>query len=319
MLVRQLFNHPTFSYTYLLADPLSEEAVLIDPIKEKLRDYVQLFNELGYILTAAIDTHTHDDTTSGLWALRDLWGCDTIAGTPSETPGLTHVVEDGDVIVVGALQIDVIHTPGHTDDSYCYFIDQPGKSCIFTGDTLMVRTVGLSDQPTSNPRMHYDSLMNVLAVLPDKTVVYPGKDFKGWPLSTIGEEKQFNPYLNAGNINQFIALKNVQRPADIQPTVKFGEEDGDAKLGHKTTTADMATAVVRAAAMAAADQEPEEETYLDAPEEGADLSAPDTAANVDKGEYALPDDAGQPRVEASKSGEEESDKPIEFDSVPSWR
>ncbi|MCZ6829591.1 MAG: MBL fold metallo-hydrolase, partial [Gammaproteobacteria bacterium] len=198
MLVRQLFNHPTFSYTYLLADPLSEEAVLIDPIKEKLRDYVQLFNELGYILTAAIDTHTHDDHTSGLWALRDLWGCDTIAGTPSATPGLTHLVEDGDVIVVGALQIDVIHTPGHTQDSYSYFVDLPGKSAVFTGDTLLVRTVGLSDQPTSNPRMHYDSLMNVLAVLPERTIVYPGKDFKGWPLSTIGEEKQFNPYLNSG-------------------------------------------------------------------------------------------------------------------------
>lgn len=325
MLVRQLFNHPTFSYTYLLADPLSEEAVLIDPIKEKLRDYVQLFNELGYILTAAISTHTQDDATSGLPALRDLWGCDTIAGIPSEAPGLTHLVEDGDVIVVGALQIDVIHTPGHTQDSYCYFVDQPGKSCVFTGDTLLVRTVGLSDQPTSNPRMHYDSLMNVLAVLPEKTVVYPGKDFKGWPLSTIGEEKQFNPYLNTGNIAQFIALKEVQKPADIQPTVVFDEDD---QLAYNLDGDDgMATAVERATERAAARQSEDianaestvtVATARDTQEETEPLSAdpaPDEpATEANESEFSLPTESP-----SDKPTGDEPVKPVEVDSVPSWR
>ena len=325
MLVRQLFNHPTFSYTYLLADPLSEEAVLIDPIKEKLRDYVQLFNELGYILTAAIDTHTHDDTTSGLWALRDLWGCDTIAGTPSDTPGLTHLVEDGDVIVVGAMQIDVIHTPGHTEDSYCYFVDLPGKSAVFTGDTLLVRTVGLSDQPSSNPRAHYDSLMNVLAVLPDRTLVYPGKDFKGWPLSTIGEEKQFNPYLNTGNVNEFIALKDMQKPADIQPTFKFDEEEDALNLG-TPTTADMATAIVRAAAKAAAKEESAAEGYGYSSNSAAETTSPssetaiaDIEVSISDAEYAMPNDAFAARNARPAEGEDERDLPIEIDNVPSWR
>jgi glyoxylase-like metal-dependent hydrolase (beta-lactamase superfamily II) len=306
MLVRQFFNHPTFSYTYLLADPLSEEAVLIDPIKEKLRDYVQLFNELGYILTAAINTHTHDDNSSGLVALRDLWGCDTIAGIPSEEPGLTHLVEDGDVIVVGALQIDVIHTPGHTEDSYCFFVDQPGKSCVFTGDTLLVRTVGLSDQPSSNPRMHYDSLMNVLSVLPDRTLVYPGKDFKGWPLSTMGEEKQFNPYMNTGNVNEFIALKNLQKPADIQPAVSFDELD-ESDATDPRTTADMATAIVRAAAKAAAKEEPPEEGYGE--EAGRKIETAATDAD-----YAMPADD-----DSTEGKDRPGDVPIDVNTVPSWR
>lgn len=153
MLLRQLFNHATFSYTYMLADPLSEEAVLIDPLKDKLRDYVQLFNELGYSLTAAIDTHYHDDYVTGLPALRELWGCETIAGAPNDMPGITKLVEDGDSIQIGAMQLKVLYTPGHTDDSYSFLIEQPGKSAVFTGDALLVRTAGLSNQATSDPRM----------------------------------------------------------------------------------------------------------------------------------------------------------------------
>ncbi len=230
MLLRQLFNHPTFTYTYLLADPLSSDAILIDPVKEKLRDYVQLFNELGYTLKAAVDTHYHDDYVTGLPALRELWGCETIAGAPCDMPGITNLVEDGDVIRVGAMQINVIHTPGHTDDSYCYLIEQPGKSAVFTGDTLLVRTVGLSDQATSDPRMHYDSLINVLCKLDDATIVYPGKDFKGWPMSTIGEEKEFNPYLNCADINEFVEKKRTQKAADIRPVEKFSDDDEEIEL-----------------------------------------------------------------------------------------
>jgi hypothetical protein len=140
-------------------------------------------------------------------------------------PGITELVEDGDSIQIGAMQLTVMHTPGHTDDSYCFLVEQPGKSAVFTGDTLLVRTVGLSDQATSDPRMHYDSLMNVLAKLPDNTIVYPGKDFKGWPMSTIGEEKEFNPYLNTTDINEFVEKKRNQKAADIRPIEKYAEQE----------------------------------------------------------------------------------------------
>ena len=225
MLLRQLFNHPSFSYTYLLADPESMEVVLIDPVKAKLRDYVQLCNELGLLVAAAIDTHSHDDRTSGLGAMRELWGCEAIAGAPSEMPGLTRVVRDGDVIEVGSLRLKALHTPGHTNDSYSFLLEQPDKSVVFTGDTLLVRTVGLSNQASSDPRAHYNSLFKVLAKLPDETLIYPGRDFKGWPLSTIGEEKQFNPYLKLDDLDIFLALKEKQQPADITPLVKFEEEE----------------------------------------------------------------------------------------------
>lgn len=220
MFVRQLFNQNSFSYTYLVADQVTMEAVLIDPVKEKLRDYVQLFNELGLTAIAAIDTHQHDDRNSALGALRDLWGCDAIAGAPTEIAGLTRTVQDGSVIPVGKTDLIAIHTPGHSVDSYSYLIEQPGKISVFTGDTLLVRTLGLSNQKTSDIETHYHSLFNVLLQLPDETLIYPGRDFKGWPLSTIAEEKAFNPYLQVESLEQFMELKQSQKAADTQALVK---------------------------------------------------------------------------------------------------
>ena len=320
MLVRQLFNHPTFSYTYLLADPMSGEAVLIDPIKGKLRDYVQLFNELGLTAVAAIDTHFHDDHISGLGVLSDLWGCAAIAGAPNDMQGLTRTVEDGDTIQIGGLQLKAIHTPGHTEDSYCFHTEQPGKSGIFTGDTLLVRTVGLSNQATSNPRLHYDSLFNVLAELPEETIVYPGRDFKGWPLSTISEEKAFNPYLQSGDVDEFLEKKRNQKPADIQPLIKFEEDDDEAELLAAART------VAGKPADVSTDGEPVEEIELDAPAANAgggmefflpdDDKAPDSAAPEKPTETA---DAVKNR-DATESGEEEKPAPLDDSlNMPSWR
>lgn len=318
MLVRQLFYHPTFSYTYLLADPTSKEAVLIDPVKSKLRSYVQLFNELGLTAVAAIDTHYHDDRVTGLAVLRDLWGCESIAGAPNDMPGLTKIVQDGDIIRIGGLQLNVIHTPGHSDDSYCFLIEQPGKSAIFTGDTLLVRTVGLSNQATSDPTMHYDSLMNVLAKLPDSTLVYPGRDFKGWPMSTIGEEKNFNPYLNTANLSKFLALKAKQQPAEIQALMKV-EDDQDEEI-ELTATPGSAAA------------------FGAAPPTGATLATA-TASNAGKAKFGsdfqLPDDdrAADAAAPAKKTDSADAlknraatknrtDKSVDLDDtakLPSWR
>ena len=223
MLLRQLFNHPTFGYTYVLADPDTMDAAIIDPVKGKMRDYVQLFSEFGLDLKVAIDTHSHDDHASALGSLRDLWNCETVAGRWDED--ITNPLRNGDEIAVGNMTLKAMHTPGHTSDSFSFLIERPDKRAVFTGDTLLVRTVGLSNQPTSNPRKHYTSLVDVLAKLPPDTIVYPGRDFKGWPLSTIREELAFNPYLLAGSLVEFVELKAIQKPADIRPLVVFREED----------------------------------------------------------------------------------------------
>jgi sulfur dioxygenase len=305
MLLRQLFNHATFSYTYLLADPVSSEAVLIDPVKSKARDYVKLFSELGLTPIAAIDTHFHDDRMSGSALLSELWGCAAIAGAPNDMPGLTRHVEDGDVIQIGGMQLSVIHTPGHSENSYSFLIEQPGKSAVFTGDTLLVRTVGLSNQATSNPRMHYDSLYNVLAELPDRTLVYPGRDFKGWPLSTIGEEKNFNPYLRAKDMAAFLELKARQKPADIQPRMKV-EEALDQEIELKELAA-FAT--------------PVEEGGDDAAVANSDFYLPDETRSPDAAAPQKRSDSAD-AVTNIESTESDSDTAAPMDdasSVPSWR
>ena len=297
MLLRQMFNHPTFSYTYLLADPVRAEAVLIDPVKTKLRDYVQLANELGLAITAAIDTHQHDDRASGIHSLRQLWNCDAIIGAPRAEPADSRQVVDGDVIQVGGMQLKVLHTPGHTADSYSFLIEQPGKSAVFTGDTLLVRTLGLSNQESSDPSQHYNSLINVLTQLPDDTIVYPGRDFKGWPLSTIGEEIAFNPYLQVETLEEFLELKERQKPADIQPLVKVEEED-EAEEIILTDVADFTAPA--SSDFYLPDDEADTVGGLDAPE-------PD-AAQASKPE-SKPDSKSEPGLE-----------PIEdTSSVPSWR
>ena len=166
-------------------------------------------------------------------ALRDLWGCEAIAGSPTESAGLTRTVKDGSIIRIGKTRLIAIHTPGHSVDSYSYLVDEPGKIALFSGDTLLVRTLGLSNQPTSDIETHYHSLFNILLKLPEETLIYPGRDFKGWPMSTIAEERSFNPYLQANSMEEFMRLKAAQRPADLEPLLK-GERrtttGGDFKL-----------------------------------------------------------------------------------------
>ena len=228
MILRQLIYYPTFGFSYVLADPEFREGVIIDPVKDRMRDYVQLFNELGLTLTAAINTHTHDDRESAHEELHDLWNCETIIGAPNNPRAYTRIVQHGDTINVGMLTLLVIHTPGHSMDSYCYYLDGAEHPVLFTGDTLLVRNVGLSDQDTSSPKHHFHSLHYVLAELPDDTIVYPGRDFKGWPMSTLREERAFNPFMIADDLDEFMALKELQQPDDIHPLLAASDNENNA-------------------------------------------------------------------------------------------
>lgn len=204
MIFRQLFDQESYTYTYLLGDPGSGEAILIDPVLDKVDRYIQLLDELNLKLVKAVDTHLHADHITALGALRDRTRCVTVMGEQSKADVISVRVKDGDKICAGNICLDVIHTPGHTDDSYCYKLD--GR--LFTGDTLLIRGTGRTDFQNGNAETQYDSLFNNILKLPDETLVYPGHDYKGDTVSTIGEEKKHNPRLQVCSIEEYVELMN---------------------------------------------------------------------------------------------------------------
>ncbi|TNF33184.1 MAG: MBL fold metallo-hydrolase [Gammaproteobacteria bacterium] len=202
MLFRQLFDHDTWTYTYLLADDTGN-AVLIDPVVGQVEQYLRLFKELKLQLKLAIDTHVHADHITALGALRDATGCISAMGEPATAACVSRTFKDGDLLEAGKIQLRALHTPGHTDDSYSFVLESGPADRVFTGDTLFIRGSGRTDFQNGSARDLYNSLHGKLLKLPDTMWVYPGHDYKGWTVSTIGEEKQHNPRANIHPIAAF--------------------------------------------------------------------------------------------------------------------
>jgi glyoxylase-like metal-dependent hydrolase (beta-lactamase superfamily II)/rhodanese-related sulfurtransferase len=204
MILRQLFDPISCTYTYLLAARKGGEALIIDPVKERIEDYLKIIAELDLKLLKAIDTHVHADHFSALGDLRNLTHCMTIMGAMSSVDLVSMRVEDGESIDVDGLNLRTIYTPGHTDDSYCFYM--PGY--VFTGDTLLIRGCGRTDFQNGDPEKAYESITKKLFTLPDETNVYPGHDYKGENVSTIGREKRDNPRLAGKTKDEFIQIMN---------------------------------------------------------------------------------------------------------------
>jgi len=202
MLFRQLFERDSSTYTYLIADRSGGEALLIDPVKTELGQYLQLIDELDLRLVFAIDTHVHADHVTALGDLRAATTCATLMGAQSKAECVSRKISDGDRIEVGGLELRALYTPGHTDDSYSFVM----KDRVFTGDTLLIRGTGRTDFQNGDPAAEYESLFDKLLRLPDQTLVYPGHDYKGWTVSTIGEERAFNPRLQVRSKQDYVAL-----------------------------------------------------------------------------------------------------------------
>jgi glyoxylase-like metal-dependent hydrolase (beta-lactamase superfamily II)/rhodanese-related sulfurtransferase len=204
MIFRQLFDSTSGTYTYLLATRPGGEALVIDPVLEKVDRYLQLISELDLRLVKAVDTHLHADHITGLGALRDRTHCVTVMGESTKADVVSMRVAEGDRIEIEGLRLDVLYTPGHTDDSYSYiFADR-----VFTGDTLLIRGTGRTDFQNGDPRAQYDSIFNKLLKLPESTLVYPAHDYKGDTVSTIGEEKLYNPRLKVKSMDEYAELMN---------------------------------------------------------------------------------------------------------------
>ncbi len=204
MIFRQLFDSTSGTYTYILASRPGGEALIIDPVLEKVDRYLQLIRELDLKLVKAVDTHLHADHITGLGALRDRTHCITVMGEQTHADVVSMRVAEGDRVEIEGLRLDVLYTPGHTDDSYSYRL--PDR--VFTGDTLLIRGTGRTDFQNGDPRAQYDSIFNKLLKLPEATLVYPAHDYKGDTVSTIGEEKLFNPRLKVKSMDEYAELMN---------------------------------------------------------------------------------------------------------------
>jgi glyoxylase-like metal-dependent hydrolase (beta-lactamase superfamily II)/rhodanese-related sulfurtransferase len=209
MIFRQLFDSVSGTYSYLLASRAGGEALILDPVLEKADRYCQLLRELDLRLVKAVDTHLHADHVTGLGELRDRTQCITIMGEQSKADVVSMRVSDGDKVMIEGLSLDVMYTPGHTDDSYSYLMGDR----VFTGDTLLIRGTGRTDFQNGSSRAQYESIFNRLLKLPDETMVYPAHDYKGDTVSTIGEERRYNPRLQVRSVDEYIELMaNLKLP-----------------------------------------------------------------------------------------------------------
>lgn len=204
MIFRQLFEPVSCTYSYLIASRQGGEALIIDPVLEKVERYLQLMHELDLHLVKAVDTHLHADHITGLGALRDRTHCITVMGEQSSVDVVSMRIADGDKLRIEGVNMDVMYTPGHTDDSYSFLM----QDRVFTGDTLLIRGTGRTDFQNGDPRAQYESLFGRLLRLPDETLVFPAHDYKGDTVSTIAEEKAFNPRLQVKSAEEYVALMN---------------------------------------------------------------------------------------------------------------
>ncbi|MDX1529537.1 MAG: MBL fold metallo-hydrolase [Gammaproteobacteria bacterium] len=207
MIFRQLFDPVSCTYTYLLASRKGGEALIIDPVLEKVDRYLQLLEELDLKLIKAIDTHVHADHISGLGALRDRTRCVTVMGERSGVDVVSMRVSDGETLSIEGISMVARYTPGHTDDSFSFVMEDK----VFTGDTLLIRGTGRTDFQNGDPVAQYHSIFEVLLKLPEATLVYPAHDYKGDTVSTIGEERDFNPRLQVDSVDQYVEIMNNLR------------------------------------------------------------------------------------------------------------
>ena len=193
MIFRQLFDPQSSTYTYLLADPASREALLIDPVFEQARRDAALVDELGLKLAWTLETHVHADHVTGAWLLRAKLGSRIALSERSGAEGADRFLKNEDQVQFGKRHLRVHPTPGHTSGCTTYVLDD--QSMAFTGDALLIRGCGRTDFQGGDARMLYRSVRERIFALPDRCLLYPGHDYRGLTVTSVGEEKLYNPRL----------------------------------------------------------------------------------------------------------------------------
>ncbi|MGK7918055.1 MAG: MBL fold metallo-hydrolase [Prochloraceae cyanobacterium] len=233
MLFRQLFDRETCTYTYLIADRMTKEAALVDPVLEQVERDLKLIEELGLNLLYCLETHIHADHITGTGKLRQITGCKGIVPETASVACADLYIKDEEVLQLEEVSIEAIATPGHTDSHMAYLVN---GDRLLTGDALFIRGCGRTDFQSGDAATLYDSVTQRLFTLPDETLVYPGHDYRGQTVSTIGEEKQYNSRFTKGESliarTSFIQLMgnlNLPNPKKMMEAVPANESCGEVK------------------------------------------------------------------------------------------
>lgn len=230
---RQLFDPQSSTYTYLLADEGSGEAVLIDTVFEQARRDAALVQELGLRLVATLETHVHADHVTGAWLLKRQFGSRILLAQASGATGADRYLVHGDRVAFGPRHLVVRATPGHTDGCLTYVLDD--ESMAFTGDCLLIRGSGRTDFQQGDPRVMFRSVHAQLFTLPERCLLYPAHDYRGLTVTSVAEEKRFNPRLG-GEIGEddfagYMHNLNLPHPKQIDVAVpanlRCGHKEGD--------------------------------------------------------------------------------------------
>ena len=204
MIFKQLFDNKSSTYTYIISSGKGREALIIDPVIENTEEYLNVLKELNLKLVKVIDTHIHADHISGLNELSKRTNCSKIMGERSASEVIDIKVKDNEKIKIENIELTSMHTPGHTDCSYSFLMNDR----IFTGDTLLINGTGRTDFQNGDPIDQYHSLFDKILKLPEKTLVYPAHDYKGNKVSSIGEQKKNNPRLQVNSAEQYAEIMN---------------------------------------------------------------------------------------------------------------
>ena len=204
MIFEQLFDTKSSTYTYILSSGKGREALIIDPVLEHTDQYINLLNKLELKLVKVIDTHIHADHITGLNELSERTSCTKIMGENSKSEVVDLRVKEDENVKIDNINLKVMYTPGHTDCSYSYLMNDR----VFTGDTLLINGTGRTDFQNGNARQQYDSIFNKLLKLPENTIVYPAHDYNGKKHSTIGSERKNNPRLQVNSVDQYVEIMN---------------------------------------------------------------------------------------------------------------
>ena len=211
MIFEQLFDTKSSTYTYIISSGKGREALIIDPVIEHTEEYVKILEKLDLKLVKVIDTHIHADHITGLNELNKRTNCTRIMGEKSKSEVIDLRIKDNETIKVENIELKAIYTPGHTDCSYSYLMNDR----VFTGDALLINGTGRTDFESGSSYDAYDSLFNRLLKLPEKTLVYPAHDYNGEKNSTIENEKNNNPRLQVSSKEEYAEIMenlNLENP-----------------------------------------------------------------------------------------------------------